>query len=304
MEFTHINEEGRAKMVDVSEKIDTVREAVAVGSISMKRETLERIKDGSISKGDVLAVAQVGGIMGAKSTSQIIPMCHPIMISGCNISFKNDFENNKIEIKATTKTVGKTGIEMEALTAVSVAALTIYDMCKAIDRGMVINNIMLVKKSGGKSGIFEKEGAVMAKVIAVNISEKKGVIKHPIKKGFFKFNHGLDGDAHAGNWHRQVSLLGVESIDKMKDKGATDLSAGNFAENITTEGIVLYELPVGTKLKIGEVVLEVTQIGKECHTGCAIKKLVGDCIMPREGIFAKVIEEGYIKPGDDIVVEE
>jgi cyclic pyranopterin phosphate synthase len=158
MELTHINEEGRAKMVDVSEKCDTVRVAIAVGSISMKKETLERIKEGTISKGDVLAVAQVGGIMGAKSTSQIIPMCHAIMISGCDISFKIDFENTKIEITATTKTVGKTGIEMEALTAVSVAALTIYDMCKAIDREMIINNIMLVKKSGGKSGTFERKG--------------------------------------------------------------------------------------------------------------------------------------------------
>ena len=158
MELTHINEEGRAKMVDVSGKGDTVREAVAIGYVSMERETLERIKEGTISKGDVLAVAQVGGIMGAKSTPQIIPMCHPIMISGCDISFKIDFENNKIEITATTKTVGKTGIEMEALTAVSTAALTIYDMCKAIDREMVINNIMLVKKSGGKSGLFERKG--------------------------------------------------------------------------------------------------------------------------------------------------
>jgi len=158
MELTHINDEGRARMVDVSEKSDTAREAVAIGSVSMKRETLERIKEGTISKGDVLAVAQVGGIMGAKNTPQIIPMCHPIMISGCDISFRIDFENTKIEITATTKTVGKTGIEMEALTAVSTAALTIYDMCKAIDRKMVINNIMLVKKSGGKSGTFEREG--------------------------------------------------------------------------------------------------------------------------------------------------
>ncbi|WP_017212879.1 cyclic pyranopterin monophosphate synthase MoaC [Clostridium beijerinckii] len=158
MELTHINEEGRARMVDVSEKFDTVREAVAIGTVSMKRETIERIKEGSISKGDVLSVAQVGGIMGAKNTPQIIPMCHPIMISGCDISFRIDVENNKIEITATTKTVGKTGIEMEALTAVSTAALTIYDMCKAIDREMVINNIMLVKKSGGKSGIFERKG--------------------------------------------------------------------------------------------------------------------------------------------------
>lgn len=158
MELTHINEEGRARMVYVSEKIDTVREAVAIGTVSMKRETIERIKEGTISKGDVLSVAQVGGIMGAKNTPQIIPMCHPIMISGCDISFRIDVENNKIEITATTKTVGKTGIEMEALTAVSTAALTIYDMCKAIDREMVINNIMLVKKSGGKSGIFERKG--------------------------------------------------------------------------------------------------------------------------------------------------
>ena len=158
MELTHINEEGRAKMVDVSEKIDTVREAVAIGYVSMKKETLEKIKEGTISKGDVLSVAQVGGIMGAKNTPQIIPMCHPIMISGCDINFKIDLENNRVEIMATTKTVGKTGIEMEALTAVSTAALTIYDMCKAIDREMIINNIMLLKKSGGKSGIFERKG--------------------------------------------------------------------------------------------------------------------------------------------------
>lgn len=149
MELTHINEEGRARMVDVSEKLDTIREAVAIGTVSMKRKTIERIKEGTILKGDVLSVAQVGGIMGAKNTPQIIPMCHPIMISGCDISFRIDVENNKIEITATTKTVGKTGIEMEALTAVSTAALTIYDMCKAIDREMVINNIMLVKKVEG-----------------------------------------------------------------------------------------------------------------------------------------------------------
>lgn len=156
MDLTHINEQGRAKMVDVSEKEDTAREAVAVGSIYMKKETLERIKEGGIKKGDVLSVAQVGGIMGAKNTSNIIPMCHPINISGCNISFKLDFENFKIDIEAAAKTVGKTGIEMEALTAVSIAALTIYDMCKAIDREMTISNIMLIKKSGGKSGLFQR----------------------------------------------------------------------------------------------------------------------------------------------------
>jgi cyclic pyranopterin monophosphate synthase len=157
MEFTHINEQGRAKMVDVSEKEDTVRTAVACGSIYMKAETLEKIRNGQIKKGEVLSVAQVGGIMGAKSTPSIIPMCHPIMISGCDISFSMDFEKNKIDIEAITRCTGKTGVEMEALTAVSIAALTIYDMCKAIDKGMIIRDIMLLKKSGGKSGVYERE---------------------------------------------------------------------------------------------------------------------------------------------------
>jgi MOSC domain-containing protein YiiM len=140
----------------------------------------------------------------------------------------------------------------------------------------------------------------MARVIAVNISEKKGVVKHPIEKGYFKENYGLDGDAHAGSWHRQVSLLGVESIEKMKVSGLNGLCTGKFAENLTTEGIVLFEIPVGTKIKIGEVVMEVTQIGKECHLGCEIRDLVGDCVMPREGIFTRILTGGWIKPGDEI----
>lgn len=142
----------------------------------------------------------------------------------------------------------------------------------------------------------------MASILAVNISEKKGVVKNPIEKGYFEVNHGLVGDAHAGNWHRQVSLLGQESIDKMKESGIKGLCTGKFAENLTTEGIILYELPVGTKMKIGEALLEVTQIGKECHQGCEIRNLVGDCVMPREGIFVKVLNAGWIKKGDEIEV--
>lgn len=142
----------------------------------------------------------------------------------------------------------------------------------------------------------------MAKVLAVNISETKGVPKEPIEKGYFEINHGLAGDAHAGTWHRQVSLLGQESIDKMNSAGVKGLSVGKFAENLTTEGIILYELPIGTKLRIGETEMEVTQIGKECHTGCAIRELVGDCVMPREGIFTKVLKAGWIKSGDEIEI--
>lgn len=143
---------------------------------------------------------------------------------------------------------------------------------------------------------------MMAKVLSINISEKKGVIKTPIKEGIFIEEHGLKDDAHAGKWYRQVSLLAQESIDKMIKMGISDLDAGKFAENITTEGIVLHELPVGTRLKIGETVQEVTQIGKECHKGCAIKNQVGTCIMPTEGIFTRILKGGVIRSGDSIEI--
>ena len=139
----------------------------------------------------------------------------------------------------------------------------------------------------------------MANVVAVCISEKKGTMKHPVDEIQLKKDHGIIGDAHAGNWHRQVSLLADESVAKMREK-FPDIPVGAFAENILTKGICLYELPVGTKLKVGEVVLEVTQIGKECHADCAIRQQVGDCVMPREGIFTKVLEEGTIKAGAQI----
>lgn len=142
------------------------------------------------------------------------------------------------------------------------------------------------------------------KVLDVNISSKKGVIKTPIDEGNFIKDFGLEGDAHGGNWHRQVSLLGIESFKKMEDLGALGLKDGIFAENITTEGILLYELPVGTRLKIGETLLEVTQIGKECHSGCEISKKVGKCVMPKEGIFTKVLQGGKVKAGDIIEVME
>lgn len=139
-------------------------------------------------------------------------------------------------------------------------------------------------------------------VIEVNISDRKGIVKTPIDKGNFIENFGLEGDAHAGKWHRQVSLLGIESFRKMNEQGIEELKHGDFAENITTEGIILYELPIGTKLKIGETIQEITQIGKKCHTGCAIAQTVGKCIMPKEGIFTKVIEGGAVKAGDTIEV--
>ena len=152
--LTHFDNSGNARMVDVSEKNETARVAVAVSRIKVSKETLELIEVGKIGKGDVLGVARVAGIMASKQTSNLIPMCHPLMITSCNVDFDINKEENYIGITATVKIVDKTGVEMEALTAAMVSALTIYDMCKAIDKGMVISDVHLVKKSGGKSGDF------------------------------------------------------------------------------------------------------------------------------------------------------
>jgi len=140
------------------------------------------------------------------------------------------------------------------------------------------------------------------KIVAVSVSLKKSVKKTNIRSGRLVENHGLENDAHAGDWHRQVSLLALESIDKIRGKGL-EVDPGDFAENITTEGIQLWELPVGTRVKLGEdALVEVTQIGKECHDRCAIFHQVGDCVMPREGIFARVMKRGEVKPGDFVQV--
>ncbi|MCH8864863.1 MAG: cyclic pyranopterin monophosphate synthase MoaC [Chloroflexi bacterium] len=150
--LTHLDETGRPRMVDVTGKPDTHRRAVAKGLVRMQPATFSRLQDGQIAKGDVLTVAQLAGITAAKKTPDLIPLCHPILIDSVGIEFNLDEENSTVEITATVESTGKTGVEMEALTAAAVTALTIYDMCKAIDRGIRIENIRLIKKSGGKSG--------------------------------------------------------------------------------------------------------------------------------------------------------
>ncbi|SVB48588.1 uncharacterized protein METZ01_LOCUS201442 [marine metagenome] len=161
--LTHFNEEGRARMVDVGEKDSTERIAIASGQVYLRPNTMSLIKQGNIKKGDVLAVAQVAGIMGAKKTSDVIPMCHPLLLTNVDITFDSNSKPDSItglcciEVKATVKVTGQTGVEMEALTAVSIAALTIYDMCKAVDREMFFTNIGLIQKSGGKSGTFSRK---------------------------------------------------------------------------------------------------------------------------------------------------
>ncbi len=156
--LTHLDDQGRASMVDVGDKAVTSREAVARGYVSIQPETARLIREGLMKKGDVLTVAQVAGIMGSKKTSELIPLCHPLPIDKVDVDLDLDEERNRINIVATARTTARTGVEMEAMTAVSVAALTLYDMCKAVDRGIRIEGIRLVRKSGGRSGDIDLEG--------------------------------------------------------------------------------------------------------------------------------------------------
>ena len=310
MPLTHFNDQGRARMVDVSEKPKTQRVARAAGKVLMNDETLALVRTGGVKKGDVLAVAQVAGIMAAKRTWELVPMCHPIQLTGVDVSFR--YEPDGIAVEATTRCCGETGVEMEAMTAASVACLTIYDMCKANQRDMVLSEVRLLEKDGGKSGHFVREDAVsgpatanapqVGTVAAVSISERKGERKHPVDSIQLVVGTGIAGDAHAGNWHRQVSLLADESVQMMRESGFPDLAAGDFAENILTRGIAVHELPVGTTLAIGPARLVVTQIGKKCHNDCEIRRKTGMCVMPTRGIFCVVTRGGTVRAGDKIRV--
>ena len=155
--LTHLDKSGRARMVDISAKADTARVAVARGSVRMKPEALRALLRGEIAKGNVLTTAQVAGVMAAKKTHELIPMCHPLLLTGIDVELAPDEKASTVEITATVRTTGKTGVEMEALTAVTVAGLTIYDMCKAVDKGMRLEAVRLVSKSGGKSGDYRAE---------------------------------------------------------------------------------------------------------------------------------------------------
>ena len=301
MELSHVDENG-AKMVDIDIKEPTNRMAICYGFVKAKPETIQMLKDKTTPKGDVLNTARIAGIQGAKQTSNLIPLCHNIPLSNVKIEFAID--DTTIHITSTVKAFAKTGVEMEALTAVSITALTIYDMLKAVDKSMGISNVKLIYKSGGKSGTYingEKKGFVLS----TNISEAKGTIKQPKESISLLPDYGIIGDSHAEyGSKRQISFLGTESIDKMKALGLNGLCFGVFAENITTQDIVLYSLPVGTKILIGQTLHIVTQIGKKCHAadGCEVARKVGTCVMPKEGIFTRVLSSGEIKANDPIYV--
>ena len=308
-DLTHINEQGRARMVDVSAKEGTQRVARAAGFVHMATATLELVRTGGCKKGDVLAVAQVAGIMAAKRCWELVPMCHPIQLTGVDVRFELSDAPCGVAIEAECRCCGQTGVEMEALTAASVAGLTIYDMLKAVQRDMVIDDVCLLEKSGGKSGHFVRgsvtevdKGTVPLStsdgvVVATSISTKKGTRKVPQESIRLEVGLGVAGDAHAGAWHRMVSLLPEESVDEMREF-LPKLAAGDFAENILTRGLSLKDLPVGTVLEVGECELAMTQIGKKCHSDCEISRITGKCVMPTDGVFAVVTRGGTVRPGD------
>ena len=319
--LTHINAKGEAHMVDVGKKPSTQRTAIASSFVAMQAGTLSAIKDDVLVKGDVLATARIAGIQAAKRCSDLIPLCHPLLLTQLAIDFELYESEHRakasddpdcgavdtatasdtgIRIFARVSVSGQTGVEMEALAAVSVAALTIFDMAKAIDKTMTITDTRLEFKLGGKSGIFSTGHA--GQVLAINLSTETGEQKVSSSKTLtFVEGHGIEGDAHAGDWHRQISLLDQSSVDQLIAKGL-ELKPGDFAENVTTTGLKLQTLAIGTQLRVGQALLEITQIGKECHTRCAIYQQAGDCVMPRDGVFATVVESGQVRAGDTIYV--
>lgn len=299
-DLTHVNEQGRARMVDVSDKPATDRVARAAGFVRMAPSTVELVRTGGAKKGDVLAVAQVAGIMAAKRCWETVPMCHPVALTGVDVRFS--VEAGGVGIEAACRCHGETGVEMEALSAVSAAALTVYDMLKAHQRDMVVEEVRLVEKTGGASGDFSARGVRGAATVeAVCVSEEKGTRKHPVDEIELVVGKGVAGDAHAGRWHRQVSLLPAEAVDELRDL-LPELAPGDFAENVLTRGLDLKALPVGTVLRAGAAELVVTQIGKECHAACEIRRLTGRCAMPTEGIFCVVTRAGSLRAGDRLEV--
>ena len=316
--LTHIDGAGDARMVDVGGKQPTRRVARAGARVWMAPATMRLLQKQALPKGDVLAVAKVAGIMAAKRASELIPLCHPLGLTQVDLTLAVAEEESRVDIECVTRADDRTGVEMEALTGAAIAAITIYDMCKAVDRGMIIGEICLLEKTGGKEDYLRPDEVTAPRatsspsavgmpspaagtVVAVNVSAAKGERKKAVPEVLLRTEHGIEGDAHAGPWHRQVSVLAQESIDKMTAQGL-DVGPGDFAENITTLGLEVAAFPLGTTLDLGEGLVEVTQIGKECHSRCAIYEQAGDCVMPREGIFVRVLRGGRVAPGDPLRV--
>ncbi len=298
--LTHQGRDGNIKMVNVGGKPMTHRVAVAFGQMLVGEEAMQLLVDGSLKKGDAWAASRVAAVMAAKKTSDFIPLTHPIRLDSVKVDLF-PIDKERIGVFVTAEATDRTGVEMEAMVGATTALMNMYDMVKGVSKSAKVETVKLIRKIGGKSGDWLAEGSEIGKIEKFAISKTKGVPKDPIDEAYFKVAFGMENDAHGGDWHRQVSMLGVESIDKMKAQGLT-VDFGSFAENIATSGVCLYELPVGTLMYAGPgVIMQVTQIGKECHTKCAVYYKAGDCVMPREGIFTIILTEGSLKTGDSFI---
>lgn len=295
VELTHLDQKGQAKMVDVADKEMTLREARAEAWVWMRPSTLKLIFEGQVPKGDVLSVSRIAGIMAAKRTSELIPLCHPLGLTYVGVEFFPQSESGALRLESHVRLWGRTGAEMEALVAVAVSALTVYDMVKAIDRSTTINGIRLLEKSGGKSGHWSYRPP-KGEVVAVNLSAERGVPKKNVGQGVLKAGFGLEGDAHAGS-ERQLSIFPLEALAFAPEEVLRTLKPDEYSENITIRGIPLDELRVGRRLRLGEAEVEIVQIGKG-----KLEQKGRPWIVSREGRFAAVLKDGTVKVGDPVEI--
>lgn len=298
-DFSHLDNNGEINMVDVTDKSKTYRTAKASGKIYINNKIYNLVKNNNIKKGNVLTTAKIAGIMAAKKVPDMIPLCHQINLTKVELDI--NLTKDYMKVESFVKTKSETGVEMEAIQAVNTALLTIYDMCKAIDKSMVISEIKLNKKTGGKSGTFIREDE--KKVLATCISEKRGTIKKTVDRIKLKANWGIVGDAHADNWHKQVSILSQKSINKFNNKYDINIDYGESAENIVVSNLNPNKIKIGTVVLVGKkVLLEVTQIGKEITDDCPLYDKYKCCPTAEEGFFLKVLKGGEVTAGDNVEI--
>lgn len=271
MELTHINANGEAHMVDVGEKDKTVRAACAHGRVFMKRETLELIENGNMKKGDVFAAARIAAIMAAKRTHELIPLCHLIPLTGVEVEIK-PCPPDSVSVECTVKCCHETGVEMEALTAVSIGALTIYDMCKAVDRSIEIGEIKLLKKSGGKSGDYDRE--TRREIKSINLNTKKGETA------------------------RQLSIISAAVQSEIEKASSEGLCYKKFAADLVVTS--LNGVSVGDILDFGGAEVEITELGKSCYSDCPLVGRGEACRLKKECAFGCVKKSGDIRVGAEI----
>lgn len=290
MELSHIDENGLPEMVDVSEKSVTNREAFAQAVVTMTPDTMKKILNNDIKKGDVISVAKIAGIMAAKKTSSLIPLCHQIPLTSVKIDF---LPMSKYKLKITSKVNCKysTGVEMEALTAVTVAALTIYDMCKAVDRGMRVDDVYLLKKSGGCSGTFEN--AIVKKIF---LKVKKGGNKLCMAE----CNLDEEGIESFTTGDKAVSLLDENAFLSIENNNDS-FCARKFYANFVTEGLAFSDMKVGSRISIADAIIEITQVGKQCFEECELLINKSPCLLRNNCAFGKIIKPGNVRVGSQIL---